>query len=104
VKSIIDPTSKIGTDIEVADIDRDGKLDLAAANMAQGDDPDPVRIYLNSGRGRRWRIQTLAATGSHSMRIVDVDGNGAPSLFGGNHQSSKLELWRNGLRRPKPRP
>jgi hypothetical protein len=29
------------------------------------------------------------------MRIVDVDGDGLPDLYGGDWQGHQAELWRN---------
>jgi hypothetical protein len=81
--------------VGVADFNRDGRLDVAVAAMLQGAAPQNVTIYLNAGEGASWTRQVIGTTGNHSMRIVDVDGNGAPGLFGANHQTSRVELWRN---------
>lgn len=86
--------------VGVADFNGDGLLDVAAAEMEQGDDPDEVKIYINGGAGRKWTKEVLATTGSHSMRIVDIGNDGAPDLFGGNHGAAKVELWRNDRVRP----
>ncbi|MCW5978650.1 MAG: VCBS repeat-containing protein [Bryobacteraceae bacterium] len=80
--------------IGVADFDGDGSADIATAEMHQGEDPDEVRIYFNRGKGARWSPLVLATTGSHSMRIVDVDGDGDKDLFGANHRGNVIELWK----------
>ncbi|MDO8545084.1 MAG: VCBS repeat-containing protein [Opitutaceae bacterium] len=81
--------------VGIADFNLDGRPDIVAAAMLQGDAPQNVSVYLNHGGGKRWTKQVIGTNGNHSMRIVDLDGNGAPSLFGANHQSNKVELWRN---------
>jgi len=81
--------------VGAADFDGDGDPDVAAAEMQQGADPDEVKIYVNDGEGAAWTKVVLATTGSHSMRIVDADGDGAPDLFGANHRGTDVELWLN---------
>jgi hypothetical protein len=82
--------------VGVADLDSDGDLDVAAAEMQQGGDPDEVKVYLNqNGTGGSWVKQVLASTGSHSMRILDVGNDGDQDLFGGNWQGNQVELWVN---------
>lgn len=89
--------------VGVADFNLDGQPDIATAAMLQGAAPQNVSIYLNHGRGRAWTRKVIATTGSHGMQIVDLDGTGTPSLFGANHQSSKVELWRNTTKRTRRR-
>jgi hypothetical protein len=81
--------------IDVADMDNDGDQDVVTAEMHQGDNPDEVKIYLNSGSGQSWAKQIIATTGSHSMRAVDVDGDGDIDLFGANWKGSQVDLWEN---------
>jgi hypothetical protein len=82
--------------VGATDFDQDGDLDVAAAEMQQGADPDEVKIYLNDGGGGSWSKVVLAEGGSHSMRIVDADGDGFDDLFGANHRGTAVELWVNG--------
>lgn len=82
--------------VGVADFDNDGDQDIAAAEMHQGNDPDEVKVYLNEdGVGESWTKQILATTGSHSMRILDVDNDGDQDLYGANWQGNQVELWEN---------
>lgn len=79
--------------IGVADFNGDGLPDVVSAAMLQGNPPNEVKVYLNTGRG--WNKQVIGTQGSHSMRILQVEGSRYPSLFGANHQQRKVELWRN---------
>lgn len=79
----------------VADFNQDGHLDISTAEMEQGQDPDEVKIYLNAGGGAAWHKQVIYTGGSHSMRILDVDNNGVPDLFGGNWRGREVLLWVN---------
>jgi hypothetical protein len=73
--------------------------------MNQGADPDWVTVFLNAGAGLRWDRRDPATTGSHSMRIADLDGDGDPDLFGVNWNSeadprgAPVEIWINELAR-----
>lgn len=86
--------------IGAADMDGDGDIDVATAEMHQGEDPDEVKIYVNGQRGRAWSKVVLATAGSHSMRLVDFDADGDVDLFGANHKGGKIELWENLTRQP----
>ena len=81
--------------IGVADMNLDGALDIVAAAMHQGKPPQEVKVYLNRGQGSSWTKQVIATTGSHSMRLVDLQNDGRVSLFGANHQGQKIEVWQN---------
>jgi hypothetical protein len=96
--------------IGVADFDGDRRLDVVTAEMNQGADPDWVTVFLNAGAGLRWDRRDPATTGSHSMRIADLDGDGDPDLFGVNWNSeadprgAPVEIWINELARAGRRP
>ena len=83
--------------VGVADMDMDGKADIVSAAMYQGRDPDEVRIYLNQGGGKAWKKQVISESGSHSMRLVDIDGDGDMDLFGANWSGpyQDIELFIN---------
>lgn len=81
--------------VGAADFDGDGQVDVASAEMEQGADPDEVKVFINGGRGESWRKSVVSTGGSHSMRIVDANGDGLADLFGANHRGSQVELWLN---------
>jgi hypothetical protein len=82
--------------IGVADMNNDGHMDLAAAEMHQGANPDEIKVYINDdGNGQSWTKEVFATTGSHSMRILDVDNDGDMDLFGANHAGQQVELYVN---------
>jgi len=79
-------------------------LDLAAAEMHQGSDPDEVFVLLNEGQGASWRRQVISENASHEIVVADVDGDGDLDIFGANHSGTHpIELWRNDLRRTPAR-
>ena len=85
--------------LALADFDLDGDVDVATAEMHQGQDPDEVCVWINDGNGSRWQKQVLSTRGSHDILAVDIDGDGDMDLLGANHADTHpLELWRNGTR------
>lgn len=83
--------------VGVADMDLDGRSDIVTALMHQAKGPAQIKLYLNLGGGRAWLKQVIASKGSHSMRLVDVNGDGAVDLFGANWSGDRqpVELWMN---------
>jgi hypothetical protein len=90
---------------KVGDVNRDGKLDVVTAEMhASGYHPDKpsrrrVSVYYNTGDGLDWKMQVVATTGSHNLRIADIDGDGDLDIIGVNWiaPDNPVELWRNRL-------
>ncbi|MCP5519302.1 MAG: VCBS repeat-containing protein [Verrucomicrobiales bacterium] len=77
------------------DLEADGDLDLLVATLGHG-----VRVFENGGDGRftdRTATSGLAAdTGSMSLAMGDVDGDGDPDLYVANYGS--LSILRSGGR------
>ena len=83
--------------LDAGDFDQDGRIDLAYAEMHQGEDPDEVAIMLNLGKGAEWRKQLLSNEGSHDIVVGDIGGDGDLDVVGANHSGEKqaLMLWAN---------
>jgi hypothetical protein len=85
---------------KVADINLDGKPDVVFAEM-QETAQKRVGFFLNLGKGESWKLQVVANTGSHNIRVADVDHDGDIDIIGANWNSetdphgAPLEMWRN---------
>ena len=96
---VLDADFEFGHGVAVGDVDGDGRLDIAVAQMHQAKPPQEVMIYWQRDGG--WQKQVLAATGSHNISLVDMTGDGRLSLFGCNwrqtpdNNGAPVELWIN---------
>jgi len=96
---ITEPVETVHHFVGVADFNRDGRFDVATAAMQQGKSP-AISIYFNHKAGRVWMRQDIARVSSHSMRILDIDGDQRPDLFGADWRGSRtVEIWRNATAR-----
>jgi hypothetical protein len=92
---------------KVADMNLDGKPDVVFAEMQQSK-LKRVGFFLNQGAGASWKLQVVATTGSHNIRVADLDGNGAFNIIGANWETktdprhAPLEMWRNLIPHPPP--
>lgn len=77
-----------GAGVAIADLDSDGRLDLAFANLA-----GPNTILWNEG-GLRFRSEALDDTSSRAVQAPDVDGDGRPDLAF-THRNGGVSLWHN---------
>ena len=82
--------------LQVADIDNDGDLDVITAEMHTS----PARrvlVYLNEGNSNFFKRILLAWTGSHQMRVGDIDNDGDSDIVGKNYAGPgrMIELWEN---------
>jgi len=92
-----DPVEAVHHYIGAADFDGDRRIDIATARMQQGKSPE-IAVYLNGGAGKSWAKHVVAPRSSHSMRILDFDGDGRPDLYGADWSGSRVvELWRNAI-------
>jgi hypothetical protein len=93
---IIAPAGGSPFKVVVADLDGDGKPDLAAANTYAG----TVSVYLNTsptGGAISFAANVDFGTGNfpEGMAIGDLDGDGKPDLVVANNTDNTLSLLRN---------
>jgi hypothetical protein len=83
--------------LQVGDADSDGQPDIVAAHMHQGAAPQEVIVWFNVGQGARWSKYVVSTTGSHDIRLADLDGDGRPDILGANHSGSlqAVQVWWN---------
>jgi len=84
--------------LKAADFDKDGDLDVLAAEMPNipGEAPHPVVIFINISDCLKWEQQTLANYGNYSAQAGDIDNDGDIDIIGlRNHNRAPIELWRN---------
>jgi len=99
---IIDSTVSYVHTFKVADMDLDGDTDIVIAEMHQSA-TRRIMIYLNQGSAANWKRQVIATTGSHNIRVADIDNDGDMDIVGANWNNDSptggaIELWRNQLR------
>ena len=85
--------------LALADFDRNGRIDVAFAEMHQGADPDRVRVFLQGTNGV-FSGQGLSSAGSHNLAAADLDGDGDADLFGANWSTTApdgaaAKIWLN---------
>jgi hypothetical protein len=93
---ILDSLETVLHYVGAADFDRDRWTDISYAEMIQGEYPHEVAILWNNA-GKDWQKLLISRSGSHSMRIVDVEGDGDLDLYGANWQDDTVKIWINQL-------
>src|SRR5690349_8779322 len=68
--------------VTLADIDRDGDLDVVVGNDA----PDPKRVYANDGKGNFHLLSTFGRPEwpTRNATVADVNGDGLPDVLVAN--------------------
>jgi len=98
IPHVIDNSVDFVHTFKMSDVDNDGDLDIVFAEMQQSK-RKRVGIYVNQGNGTSWRLQVLANTGAHNIRVGDIGNDGDIDIVGANwgleNQPSPVELWEN---------
>lgn len=76
-RHVIDASGSFSTDVEIADIDGDGRMDVVAV-MA-----DRLAWFRRAPDGR-WHEQPIARMRAHDIEVGDLDGDGIPDLVARN--------------------
>ncbi len=77
-------------DIELADVDGDGDLDIVTANFSAGN-----RVFLNNGLGTFTDSgQALGANRTRDVELADLDGDGDLDMYEANH-NQRDRVWFN---------
>jgi hypothetical protein len=94
---VIDPeVETVIHSLGTGDINGDGTVDVVAAEMHQGSDPDELTVYLSRDGTEEWIPQVLAGSGSHSIRVTDIGSDGDLDVFGANWSKTRqVDLWEN---------
>ncbi|MEQ1850143.1 MAG: fibronectin type III domain-containing protein [Chthoniobacteraceae bacterium] len=103
---VLDPLHFSWHSLEIADIDRDGDLDIVSGISLVGQDNAPANIvaFLNDGTGTVFTQQTidtgkdslLADVNLYNATVADADGDGDPDLFApDNWASGPIRYYEN---------
>lgn len=97
----IGETGEWSNKVELADVDGDGRVDILFANGGNYNEPgtpQPNRIFLNQGAGKRFREATeeiLGATGdlARVIKARDVSGDGIVDILVGTTYQTQSRLY-----------
>lgn len=82
--------------VAVQDLDRDGRPDLAIANMGENGRGGNVEVLLNRGDGTfRPPVGYMAGQGPFAIAIGDIDEDSRPDIVVANQLSNDVHVLRN---------
>jgi predicted NUDIX family NTP pyrophosphohydrolase len=82
--------------VGIADLNRDGKPDLATADSAEVD-PGTISVFVNRGRGRLRPELVYGPVGLDSVGVAigDLDGDAKPDVVAANNDSGSVSVLFN---------
>jgi hypothetical protein len=81
--------------LQAADWDGDGDIDLLVGGMTQSQHRG-LKFLLNGGKGTIWTESPLQSEGSYSAEAGDIDNDGDPDIVGiRNWNSAPSFIYRN---------
>jgi hypothetical protein len=90
--------------ISIADLNGDGKADLAVANGTASPSSSTVSVFSNNGSSGTIsflpKVDFATGTQPFSVAVSDVDGDGRPDLATANSVSNTVSVFRNNPTRP----
>ncbi len=85
--------------LEIVDINRDGHLDIFAAEMRLngGNDDAKMWFFYGDGTGTFSSDVVSSGIGNHESRVADLDGDGDLDIFGKpfNWDTPRVDVWLN---------
>lgn len=93
-----------GHSLQLGDINRDGRLDIFAAEMAKwGNKPEPDHpgatawIFYGDGAGNFSRTEFVKGQGFHEARLADLDGDGDLDVLNKPYtwEAPRVDVWLN---------
>ncbi len=87
--------AQVGTDIEVVDLNRDGRPDIVATTDTDG--VPGITAFVNTFRG--WKARRLVGgVRLHDVEVADVNGDGLLDLVGRGQSKlgNRVRIWRQG--------
>ncbi len=99
------PNVTHGHSLQLGDVNRDGHLDIFAAEMAkwrdQQTDPDNPEatawIFYGDGHGNLSKTELVRGQGWHEARLADLDGDGDLDLLNKPYtwEAPRVDVWMN---------
>ena len=90
-----------GHSLQIEDIDKDGNLDIFAAEMrVNSNNPDAkMWVFFGDGNGNFTTTEIASGYGNHESRVADLDGDGDIDVLGKpyNWDTPRVDIWLSNL-------